>query len=138
VSEAIPSRKDSGSREREIIELYLSGKSIMKIHLATMIPRETVRSILHAHNVLMRHRHEVYHNPESRLNGRVALLLGLHAGDGHLSDSWGLSISQKDMKMKESVVSLARTVLGVEPYFEAGRDHYVVVRSGKGTGAEVL
>jgi hypothetical protein len=33
--------------------------------------------------------------------------------------------------MKELVVSLVRTVLGVEPFFDDGRDHYIVVRSGK-------
>lgn len=128
---AILSRKHPNLTERTIVGMYLAGNSIMKIHLATMIQRETVRSILHAHNIQMRHRHEIYHEPEIKMNGRVALLLGLHAGDGHLSDSWGLSINKKDVEMEQAIIALVRTVLGVEPFIDSSRDGYVVVRSGK-------
>jgi hypothetical protein len=33
----------------------------------------------------------IYHDPLKELNVDVALLLGLHAGDGWLSDKWGIA-----------------------------------------------
>ncbi len=127
----IRGQSDSNTTEREIVQLYLSGNSIEKIHAGTTIPRDTIRSTLHRHGIRMRHRYEIYHQPDVRLNREVALLLGLHAGDGHLSAAWGISIGLGDAEMKEDVISLVRTVLGVEPYVEYRTDRYVIVKSGK-------
>lgn len=79
----------------------------------------------------MRHTHEVYHEPIMELNYESALLLGLHAGDGHLSESWGVSVGLKDKTMGEQIVVLVRNVLGVEPGISHRSDGYFIIRSGK-------
>lgn len=116
----------------EITRLYLSGKSLVEIHKMNGMSREAIRIILHREGIHMRHTHEILHDPDTSLNGDTALLLGLHAGDGHLSDSWGLSIGGNDVEMGNLVVGLVRKVIGVEPYFDRRRKgNYFVVRSGK-------
>ncbi len=57
----------------------------------------------------------VYHRPRKELDEDVALLLGLHAGDGWLSDKWGITCEPKDKLMICRVTQLIRDVLGVEP-----------------------
>ena len=79
----------------------------------------------------MRRTYAIYHAPIMELNHDSAMLLGLHAGDGHLSGAWGLSICKKDIAMGEQVVSLVRNVLGVEPGINYRKDGYFIVRSGK-------
>jgi hypothetical protein len=131
VPESIRDQLDPNPTEREIVDLYLAGNSIMAINMLTMVPRERVRAILHRFGVPMRHTREIYHEPAVRLDRDVALLLGLHCGDGHLSDSWGISVCGKDIEMEDVVTSLIREVLGVEPYVEYRRDGYFIVKSGK-------
>lgn len=57
----------------------------------------------------------IYHPPLKELNEEVALLLGLHAGDGRLSDKWGISCGQDDKEMLVKIIELSRNILGVEP-----------------------
>jgi hypothetical protein len=75
----------------------------------------------------------VYHAALTELNEEVALLLGLHAGDGWLSDKWGISCGEDDTYMLQKVKELVRNVLGVEPIktikCPAGRA--VMIRSGQ-------
>ncbi|MCW4007310.1 MAG: hypothetical protein NWF09_01265 [Candidatus Bathyarchaeota archaeon] len=52
----------------------------------------------------------IYHAPMKSLNEDVALLLGLHAGDGWLSDKWGLCCEQQDSNMFLRVIELVRNV----------------------------
>jgi intein/homing endonuclease len=56
----------------------------------------------------------IYHKPLRDLNEDVALMLGLHAGDGWLSDKWGISCGQDDKAMFLRTMDLVRNVLGVE------------------------
>lgn len=116
---------------RAIVALYNSGLSLARIENRTNIRKEQTRMILHRAGVQMRHVHAVYHKPKLALDYRVALLLGLHAGDGYLSDSWGIAINRNDVQMGERVLILARDILGVEAYFDRYDDNYYVVRSGK-------
>ena len=102
-----------------------------KIEEETGIPHETARTILHKRKVRMRHVHATYHPVLKDLNYEAALLLGLHAGDGHLSDSWGISVGGNDRNMLELTISLTKSVLGVEPYIEIRPDNYWIVKSGK-------
>lgn len=75
----------------------------------------------------------IYHLPITELNEDVALLLGLHAGDGWLSDKWGITCGQDDENMRIRIIELVRNVLGVEPIktvkCPAGRA--VMIRSGQ-------
>lgn len=57
----------------------------------------------------------IYHPPLKELNEDVSLLLGLHAGDGWLSDKWGISCGQDDKEMLVRIIELVRNILGVEP-----------------------
>jgi hypothetical protein len=41
----------------------------------------------------------IYHRPKKELDEEVALLLGLHVGDGWLSDKWGIACEKKDKSM---------------------------------------
>jgi intein/homing endonuclease len=126
-----PSSNSAKEARQEIVKLYLSGKSIGRIEDEMGVPHETARLILHKSGVRLRHVHAILHEPKSGLDYEIALLLGLHAGDGHLSDSWGISIGGDDSQMVEDVVSLAKSVLGIEPYIEVRRNHYLIVKSSK-------
>lgn len=87
--------------------------------------------MLHKAGVSMRHSLAIYHEPIMNLNYYSGLLSGLHAGDGHLSEAWGVSVSRKDKAMGEQIVDLARVVLGVEPGISYRKDGYFIVRSAK-------
>jgi len=56
-----------------------------------------------------------YRLPRERLDEDVALLLGLHVGDGWLSDKWGIMCEKVEGSMIRWIIRLAREVLGVEP-----------------------
>jgi hypothetical protein len=121
----------SGTTMPALVRLYSSGASLATISTLTALPKERIRLLLHDAGVKMRHTHQIYHEPIMELNYESALLLGLHAGDGHLSEDWGISISSRDKSMGEQIVSLARSVLGVEPGIYYQGDSYFVVRSAK-------
>jgi len=67
------------------------------------------------------------------LDENVALLLGLHAGDGWLSDKWGIACEKKDKSMIRRVTQLVRDVLGVEPIkpCECAAGKAIMIRSGQ-------
>jgi intein/homing endonuclease len=75
----------------------------------------------------------IYHPPLKELNEDVALVLGLHAGDGWLSDKWGISCGQDDKEMLAKIIELARNVLGVEPNrpVKCPSGRAVMIRSGQ-------
>src|SRR3972149_10764963 len=75
----------------------------------------------------------IYHAPVKELNEEAALLLGLHAGDGWLSDKWGISCGQDDKSMFLQVTELVRNVLGVEPIkpVKCPAGKAVMIRSGQ-------
>jgi len=76
-------------------------------------------------------RHITYHLPREVLDGDVAELLGLHAGDGYMScGSWGIRCNVQDQSMAERIIQLARDTLGVEPSV-AARDNAFEIRSGQ-------
>jgi hypothetical protein len=83
--------------------------------------------------IKMSYKRIIHHLPVTELNKDAALLLGLHAGDGWLSDKWGLTCGQDDIEMLEKITRLVRTVLGVEPNkpikCPAGRA--IMIRSGQ-------
>lgn len=101
------------------------------IQAETGIPHETARLMLHRKGVRFRHVHAILHPVVRKLNFEAALLLGLHAGDGHLSDSWGISVGGGDSEMLKAVFGLVESILGVEPYIDVRKDNYFVVRSAK-------
>ena len=77
-------------------------------------------------------RHPIfYHPPRNYLDSEVGLLLGLHAGDGWVSDEWGLAICRNDTAMIHEIVILARGVLGIEPFVSQKSDWSVSIRSGQ-------
>jgi hypothetical protein len=121
----------SNNNRPNVVQLYLSGKSIRKIAKELRVPRHIVRTTLLTRGIRLRHTHPILHEARSELDHDAALLLGLHAGDGHLSDGWGITVGGNDLEMGKFVVSLARNVLGVEPYIEVRKDNCFVVRSGK-------
>jgi hypothetical protein len=75
----------------------------------------------------------IYHAPLKELNEDVALMLGLHAGDGWLSDKWGITCGQNDKNMFLRVMELVRNVLGVEPIkpVKCPAGKAVMIRSGQ-------
>jgi intein/homing endonuclease len=75
----------------------------------------------------------IYHLPLKELNEDVALLLGLHAGDGWLSDKWGISCGQDDKEMLVKIIELVKSVLGVEPnrHVKCPSGRAVMIRSGQ-------
>lgn len=79
----------------------------------------------------MRHHPILYHLPRSQLDSDVGILLGLHDGDGWVSDEWGLALSRDDKTMLREVVNLSRNVLGVEPFISKKADYSVSIRSGQ-------
>lgn len=113
------------------MELYSKGASLARISSLTSLPRERIRLILHGAGVQMRHSLPIYHAPMMELSYDSAMLLGLHAGDGYLSDAWGLAVCNKDKMMGERIITLVRDVLGVEPGIDYRKDSYFTVRSAK-------
>lgn len=79
----------------------------------------------------MRHHPIFYHTPRNYLDPEVGLLLGLHAGDGWISDEWGLAVDRSDREMTGQVFLLVREVLGVEPFLSQKSDHSISIRSGQ-------
>lgn len=79
----------------------------------------------------MRHHPIFYHSPRNCLDPEVGLLLGLHAGDGWVSDEWGLALHRSDREMISRVLLLIRGVLGVEPFLSKKSDRSVSIRSGQ-------
>ncbi len=75
----------------------------------------------------------IYHQPRNELDEDVALLLGLHVGDGWLSDKWGIACEKKDKSMILRVTQLVRDVLGVEPIkpCECAAGKAIMIRSGQ-------
>jgi intein/homing endonuclease len=75
----------------------------------------------------------VYNQPRKGLDPDVALLLGLHAGDGWLSDKWGISCGQDDTAMSLRIMELVRKVLGVEPIkpVKCPAGKAIMIRSGQ-------
>lgn len=75
----------------------------------------------------------IYRPPLKELNEDVALLLGLHAGDGWLSDKWGIACGQDDERMLLRVTELVRNVLGVEPIkpVKCPAGKAIMIRSGQ-------
>jgi len=75
----------------------------------------------------------IYHPPRNELDEDIALLLGLHVGDGWLSDKWGIACEEKDKSMILRVTQLVRDVLGVEPIkpCECAAGKAVMIRSGQ-------
>ena len=113
------------------MELYKSGLSLQKISSLVGIPRETVRISLHRLGVKMRHELPVYCAPRPVLDPDSALLLGLHAGDGWISDKWGIAVHSTDTKMVIEVIGLVRSVLAVEPGVSINKDHVTAIWSAK-------
>lgn len=116
---------------QESICLYKSGLSLHKVSEKLGLPREAIRLYLHRSGVKLRHQVIMYHLPRRKLDSEVALLLGLHAGDGWISDAWGSSLTTSNQQMIVSVVSLIRSVLGVEPYVTPNKDNTTAIRSGQ-------
>jgi len=76
----------------------------------------------------------VFHQPRLQLDEEAALLLGLHVGDGWLSDKWGITCEKKDKSMILQVTQLARDILGVEPIKPcecAASRSTIMIRSGQ-------
>lgn len=116
---------------QKLIQMYEEGLSLRKIEGRTGIPRETVRRILHTHSVEMRHRPITYHKPREQLDEDVALLLGLHVGDGWLSREWGISCDRNERSMVGRIIELVRDVLGVQPIVGEYKKNEATVRSGQ-------
>jgi intein/homing endonuclease len=120
-------------------KLYLSGATLRSISKIVGVPRETVRvrlmeqGIVMRHRGVFRHRHSgvFYHDPIPWLDTDVALLLGLHAGDGWLSKEWGIALNRNDVIMAHTVTQLVRDVLGVEPFTSDKTDRSISIRSGQ-------
>lgn len=72
-----------------------------------------------------------YHLPRKRLDEDVALLLGLHVGDGWLSDKWGIMCAKVEGSMIRWIIRLAREVLGVEPMIGEYKEGEIMIRSGQ-------
>jgi hypothetical protein len=72
-----------------------------------------------------------YHSPRKRLDEDVALLLGLHVGDGWLSDKWGIMCEKVEGSMINRIIRLAREVLGVEPIIGEYKEGEIMIRSGQ-------
>ncbi len=72
-----------------------------------------------------------YHLPRRYLDEDVALLLGLHVGDGWLSDKWGIMCEKVEGSMINWIIRLAREVLGVEPMIGEYKEGYIMIRSGQ-------
>jgi intein/homing endonuclease len=76
----------------------------------------------------------IYRQPREELDEEGALLLGLHVGDGWLSDKWGIVCEKKDKFMILRITQLVRDVLGVEPIKPcqcAASSGTVMIRSGQ-------
>jgi hypothetical protein len=75
----------------------------------------------------------IYHDSLKELNEDVALLLGLHTGDGWLSDKWGIACGQDDKIMFLRLTELVRSVLGVETIkpVKCPAGKAVMIRSGQ-------
>jgi len=123
--------KSSSGLDRRLVRMYASGNTIRSISEQTGIPRETLRIRLYLLRVTMRHRPIFYHPPRTALDPEVGLLLGLHAGDGWISDEWGLAICRSDRGLIRRILLLVRGVLGVEPFISQKSDWSVSIRSGQ-------
>jgi hypothetical protein len=134
VSKDCPSNSQNGvpkeKRPELVMQLYQSGFSLAQIAAKTGIPHESARLMLRKNGVRMRHSHPIFSNATLQLTSEVGLLLGLHAGDGWISDRWGISLHSTDINMISHVFNLAQRVLGVEPSITT-TGSTVSIRSGK-------
>src|SRR3990170_8637371 len=75
----------------------------------------------------------IYRLPRKELDEEVALLLGLHVGDGWLSYKWGIACEEEDKSMILRVTKLVRDVLGVEPIkpLKCAAGKAIAIRSGQ-------
>jgi hypothetical protein len=105
--------------------------TLSEIGAKSGIPRETARTDLRNAGARMRHSHPIFGAPSDNLTGDVALLLGLHAGDGWISDTWGIALNADDTRMVGIVLRLAKKVLQVEPFVTRNKGHTTTNRSEK-------
>ena len=117
-------------RPELVKQLYQTGFSLAQITAKTGIPHESARLMLRKNGVRMRHSHPIFGTPRTQLTSEVGLLLGLHDGDGWISDRWGMSLHSTDINMISYVFNLAQRVLAVEPSMIA-TGSTVSIRSGK-------
>lgn len=103
----------------QLVRLYREGLSLRAIQKEVGTPRETVRILLKRNGVQlrksMRDRAVRYHSPKNVLDEELAELLGLHAGDGYISDKWGITCNIADSQMIDRIIMLTKEVLGVKP-----------------------
>lgn len=128
-----PHSNNSPNREEwpDLVKrLYESGLTLARISETTNIPHESARVILHRAGVTMRHSHPTLGAPQKTLTSEGSLLLGLHSGDGWLSDTWGISLHCSDTKMMRFVFNLVKRVLAVEPFITT-KAASTTIRSGK-------
>jgi hypothetical protein len=121
----------SDATQQRLMDLYSKGVSLRGLSAMTSLPREKIRLLLHGSGIRMRHTLAVYHKPLMEIDYDAALLLGLHSGDGHLSDAWGITVGGRDRMMGDQIVRLARRLLGVEPGISYRKDGCFIVRSAK-------
>jgi intein/homing endonuclease len=117
----------------EILRLkrhYQAGYSLRQISKELGVPRETSRLILHRLGVTMRHVHPIFGPPLTGLTPEVAELLGMHAGDGWISDAWGIVVHSADVEMAKRVFVLAQNILNLEPYIYSTKST-ISIKSGK-------
>ncbi len=117
-------------RSELVKQLYLTGFSLAQIAAKTGIPHESARLVLRKDGVRMRRSHPIFGTARTQLTTEVGMLLGLHAGDGWISDRWGISLHSTDTNMIRFVFNLAQRVLGVEPSMTT-TGSTVSIRSGK-------
>jgi hypothetical protein len=112
---------------------------LSEIGAKTGIPQETARIGLRDAGVTtMRHGHPMFGPPSDELTGDVALLLGLRAGDGWISDTWGISLNSVDIRMVGIVFRLVKKVLQAKPFVTRNKGHATTIRSGKKQVREFL
>jgi intein/homing endonuclease len=117
-----------------IVKMYRDGLSIRKISRRIGVSHEKVRQLLHVRNARLRYQRIFYHAPITELDESVALLLGLHVGDGWLSrDKWGIACHTVNKSMISQILSLVRNVLGVEPIKlgKCAAGKAIMIRSGQ-------
>jgi intein/homing endonuclease len=117
-------------RPEVVKQLYQTGFSLAQISAKTGIPHESARLMLRKNCVSMRHSHPIFGIARTQLTSEVGLLLGLHAGDGRISDRWGISLHSTGINMISYVFNLAQRVLAVEPSLMT-TGSTVSIRSGK-------
>jgi hypothetical protein len=110
--------------------LYDAGFSLRRINDETGTPHEKARLMLHGLGVRMRHSHPIFSRPVAGANERGGSAPGTTCRSRLDLRGLGIVVNSSDTDMAGTVFSLAKNLLGLEPYLSRTKST-ISIKSGK-------